>query len=69
MKTEEKIEKLLAERPSAREVILAITALNAMIGNPELHEAQTDIKLAAMHMQDVLYTLMYAPTADLQDTK
>ena len=67
MKTEEKIEKLLAERPSAREVIRAIVALNAMIGNPELHEAQIDIKLAAMHMQDVLYTLMHAPIADLQD--
>ena len=47
-------------RPAPLELVRAWLALNAMIGdNPELATVQDEIKLAALHLADAIYTLAH----------
>ena len=59
---EKSFDKLVA-LPGAREVIRAWIALNALIGNDLLGNdllaaVQDDIKLAALHMEDAIRTMV-----------
>ena len=46
--------------PTPLELVRAWLALNAMIGdNPELATVQDEIKLAALHLSDAIYTLAH----------
>ena len=54
---EKSFDKLVA-LPGAREVIRAWIALNALIGNDLLAAVQDDIKLAALHMEDAIRTMV-----------
>ncbi len=57
---EKKFDKLLADRPAAREVIRAYLYLQATIGHAYLEDVQDDLKLASMHLEDALCTLATA---------
>ena len=57
---EKKFDKLLADRPAARELIRAYLYLQATIGHAYLEDVQTDIKLAALHLEEALRFLRAA---------